>query len=130
MTNEYSIKEGNACYQAEMKNCYMICALTPYEGELDFTDKRGNKWSMDTDPMAGTYFWTCDEYPEMQMFATPFWEDIDGISLCITDTEDVHHEDIIDTINFDLTFDSANDVRNYVYLVSKEWEKYMEVING
>jgi hypothetical protein len=47
------------------------------------------QWKLDYEP-SGSIFWYCSQHP-FHIYATPFWEDVNGIAICVTDSQ---HENV------------------------------------
>jgi len=79
--------------------------------------RRIDNYTLGYEKMTGCFYWQHNT-KDIIVYATPFWEDTDGIPWVVYDEENAA-EDKTGVESFDLTFNSEEDIHAYMHVVRK-----------
>ena len=95
-------------------NYYMSYALEAYQ------DTKINNWVLEVDIMSKTSVWYHPAFDKWSIFATPFWDDKNGIVLYNVDNKTKKRITPIEVIPFSLTWKEKKDVMTYFNIMKKK----------
>ena len=107
----------------ELVKLAKLLAAENYDKKLiDAIERSGkiNGWEPSVDSGSGGLVYTNDNYPDTEVWATPFWEDSKGIPVSVL-------QDATDVGGFDLPLKS-HDVSDYVRTMKQNWSKIMRIV--